>query len=1174
MKVIIPSLVLLLWLASHATAVAAGLSQSWSGAQVIPDNDGSGLAYSFTLSDTRESITNIEVTLDISGGLNGDLYVYLSHGDGFAVLLNRAGRSATNDSGYVTPGLQVTLTGASTRDIHTYQTDAPAYNGGGQLTGVWAADGREVSDTDWALDTTPRTATLAAFNGLNPNGTWTIYFRDTAGVGISTLNSWSVTVAGEHLAPAITSQPTNQSALAGDNVTFTAAVEGAAPVSYQWYFNSAPVTGATASELTRTTVLLASAGNYTLVASNGYGCATSSVAVLAVSKGNPNVLTWPAATAITYGQTLAASSLSGGSASVGGLFTFTTISTAPVSGAALQSVTFTPGDAVNYNAVSGSVSVTVNKAATEVSAWPTAAAITYGQTLAGSVLSGGSASMPGLFAFTTPSTVPGAGTASQSVVFNPTDTNYSSVSGSASLTVSKALAPVVFVPSSLIAVYDGTAKSPTPATTPGGLAASLTFNGSSAAPTNPGSCTVVGTISDANYEGSVTNEFRIAMSGPAVAWGFGGSGQLGNASDTNSTVPVEMTASGALAGKSIVGVAAGVSSSYALTSDGLVYAWGDNGSGQLGDAGNCGVYSLAPVLVDTNGALAGKRVVSIVATEQGVLALSSDGALFTWGWNYNGALGNGSEDGQSGEPVAVDMSGALAGKTVVALGAGAVHYLVATSDGKVFGWGDGASGQLGQGADNSSPVPVAVDMSGALLGKTVVAVAGGGQHSVALTADGLAYAWGAGGDGQLGNGASTNSNVPAPVASSGVLAGQTLTAIGAAAAHSLAVSSDGRVYAWGAGSEGQLGDGAGAASTVPVAVATSGALLGKRVVSVCATYGSSSALTDDGLVFSWGANGSGELGRGSFASSLVPVAVYRAGVLAGQTVLAIASSSQAYHVVAVTAGLSAPLLTSATNAGAVYGQAYSFTVAGRNVAGRAASGLPGWLAFDPDTGILSGTPSSYGVWNLTVIVTNAFGSTTGSLALTVAHAPVVVQDTLGAVQNKSVALSAARFSCNDTNADGNPMTLTGVSSFSAGGGRVRLLNGTVTYTPLTGATGTDSFTYTLSDGFGNFVTGTVTVTIASATGPSLNVVFQPVVDSGAGEFVVRFAGTPGAAYAIESTATLDPPNWQWRTMVTAPADNSHGLGRGIWEYRDPTGGATVRYYRTVYPAYDPHSTQQ
>ena len=517
---------------------------------------------------------------------------------------------------------------------------------------------------------------------------------------------------------AITTQPANQSVVATSNATFSVTATGIATVGYQWQLNGTNIAGATAASYTRTAAMAATAGNYTVAVSNLYGSITSSAAVLTVTKATPAVTAWPLASAITYGQTLASSVLSGGSAAVAGSFAFSTPSTAPAAGAASQGVVFTPADTANYNTVSGSVSVTVGKATPSVTVWPAASAITYGQTLASSSLSGGSAVVAGSFAFTTPSTAPGVGTASQAVVFNPTDTtDYNSVTGSVNVTVMKAPASVVFVESSLLAVYDGTAKAPASATTPGGLAVSLTYNGSSASPTNAGTYTVVGTISDAVYQGSVTSQFRIAMSGPAVAWGAGADYQLGNNAGTNSPFPVEVLASGVLAGKTIVAVAAGRYTSYALTSEGLVYAWGRNNAGQLGDGGSPVLDSQVPVMVSTNGALSGKRIVSIIASELGAMALSADAKLFTWGWNYRGALGNGSEVTWTNVPVAVDMSGALAGKTVAALGAGNAHYLVATSDGKVFGWGDGGYGQLGQGGSTASSTPVAVNMSGVLAGE-------------------------------------------------------------------------------------------------------------------------------------------------------------------------------------------------------------------------------------------------------------------------------------------------------------------------------------------------------------------------------------------------------------------------------------------------------------------------
>ncbi len=160
------------------------------------------------------------------------------------------------------------------------------------------------------------------------------------------------------------------------------------------------------------------------------------------TKTTPTVSVWPTASAITYGQTLASSTLTGGSASVSGSFSWTTPTTAPGAGTPNEGVTFTPSDTTDYNTVSGSVGVVVSKATPTVTAWPTASAITYGQTLASSILSSGTASVPGGFSWTTPGTAPSTGTTSEGATFTPTDaSDDNTVGGSVSVTVNPATPP-------------------------------------------------------------------------------------------------------------------------------------------------------------------------------------------------------------------------------------------------------------------------------------------------------------------------------------------------------------------------------------------------------------------------------------------------------------------------------------------------------------------------------------------------------------------------------------------------------------------------------------------------------------------------------------------------------------------------------------------------------------
>lgn len=153
-------------------------------------------------------------------------------------------------------------------------------------------------------------------------------------------------------------------------------------------------------------------------------------------------INWPAPAAITYGTALSATQLNA-TANYPGTFSYT-----PASGTVLSAGTqslnaaFTPSDSSKVASATATNSLTVNKATPTVSAWPTASAITSGQTLAFSKLSGGAASTPGSFVFTTPSTSPGVGASSQSVTFTPSDvTDYNTVSGSVSVTVQAAGLP-------------------------------------------------------------------------------------------------------------------------------------------------------------------------------------------------------------------------------------------------------------------------------------------------------------------------------------------------------------------------------------------------------------------------------------------------------------------------------------------------------------------------------------------------------------------------------------------------------------------------------------------------------------------------------------------------------------------------------------------------------------
>jgi subtilisin-like proprotein convertase family protein len=162
--------------------------------KVIPDGSASGLADAQDLDFSSQqlfSISDLSVTLNISGGFNGDYYAYLVHDNTLVTLVNRVGRTATDGAGYADSGLAITLSPDSANDIHNYETVSNP--GGGTLTGIWKADGR-TTDPSVVLDTDPQESSLDMYTGEDPSGEWTLFIADLASGQQGELVSWGLTV--------------------------------------------------------------------------------------------------------------------------------------------------------------------------------------------------------------------------------------------------------------------------------------------------------------------------------------------------------------------------------------------------------------------------------------------------------------------------------------------------------------------------------------------------------------------------------------------------------------------------------------------------------------------------------------------------------------------------------------------------------------------------------------------------------------------------------------------------------------------------------------------------------------------------------------------------------------------------------------------------------------------
>jgi subtilisin-like proprotein convertase family protein len=197
-KAIFLSAVALLALAQTAQA---SFSYNFIENAVIPDGDLNGAAFTHQLTDVGGAlpgaITDLNVTLNLSGGYNGDLYAYLVHSTGFTVLLNRIGRSGTSGPGYSGSSLYVSLDDAGALgDIHTYGGGALTPPDGPPATSAasYQPDGRTADPLTGNM-TPLGSTTLSSFNGLLGTGAWTLYLADVSGGDVSTLNSWTLEIA-------------------------------------------------------------------------------------------------------------------------------------------------------------------------------------------------------------------------------------------------------------------------------------------------------------------------------------------------------------------------------------------------------------------------------------------------------------------------------------------------------------------------------------------------------------------------------------------------------------------------------------------------------------------------------------------------------------------------------------------------------------------------------------------------------------------------------------------------------------------------------------------------------------------------------------------------------------------------------------------------------------------
>ena len=326
--------------------------------------------------------------------------------------------------------------------------------------------------------------------------------------------------------------------------------------------------------------------------------------------------------------------------------------------------------------------------------------------------------------------------------------------------------------------------------------------------------------------------FAIRSDGTLWGWGAAGNLQLGNGSNLFSVSPVLI---GTSVTSGFMDVAQGDSHSLGLSNDGILFGWGSQGAGQLGDGTIFGRLN-GPVMMPPSTATNFNKIFAGISSSA---AIAANGYLYMWGYNVNGELGQGDTINRS-------IPALLGSDTWSSLSINS-HVLGLKTNGTIWAWGANNSGQLGQTdvVTRSSPIQIGTDSNW-------TKISAGNTFSIGLKNDGTLWGWGLNDAGQLSLNDVANRSSPVQIASD-----TSWIAIAAGSAHTLALSTSGYLYTWGFGASGALGDNTVISRSSPVQIGTD------VYTSVQAGLTFSQAIRNDNALFSWGFNNIGQLGDGT-----------------------------------------------------------------------------------------------------------------------------------------------------------------------------------------------------------------------------------------------------------------------------------------------------------------------
>jgi len=328
--------------------------------------------------------------------------------------------------------------------------------------------------------------------------------------------------------------------------------------------------------------------------------------------------------------------------------------------------------------------------------------------------------------------------------------------------------------------------------------------------------------------------------------------------------------------KNVVDVAMEFHYSAAVTSDGDLYTWGLNSYGQLGYVSTSSIEITDQILPFTPLPTRVPGVCNVVSVSLGanhIAALTSNGDLYTWGSDYSGQLGHDYTTTDSlGYPYTCTPAKIPGLENVTAVSSGGSVTAAICENGDLYTWGENYYGQLGYPSveitDMGQPyTSVPTKVPGL---SNVIAVALSGSHCAAITAAGDLYTWGSNSSGELGHGDMRGRRSPTKVT------GLTnVISISLEPYFSAAITADGDLYTWGANNRGQLGHESSESDSIgyPCTFSPTRVTGLSNVLSVSFGGVHGAAITADGHIYTWGGNMNGQLGDGTMENRSLPVKI-------------------------------------------------------------------------------------------------------------------------------------------------------------------------------------------------------------------------------------------------------------------------------------------------------------